>query len=153
MDSASRRRPHEVGEGAQNGIFCRVGYLLANAWQTSAGVGAWEQLSPHSLRHSAITFALDAGASLRDVQDYAATKIPARLAGTITPATAWTATRPMPSPPTWRDSIVGMRTQPPAPSRVGISTVVALYLSAGFSDHGVVTDFVEVVRQGQQEPA
>jgi integrase len=57
MDSASRRRPHEVGEGAQNGIFCRVGYLLANAWQTSAGVGAWEQLSPHSLRHSAITFA------------------------------------------------------------------------------------------------
>jgi hypothetical protein len=34
-----------------------VGYLLANAWQTSAGVGAWEQLSPHSLRHSAITFA------------------------------------------------------------------------------------------------
>ena len=35
------------------------------------GVGAWEELSPHSLRHSAITFALDAGASLRDVQDYA----------------------------------------------------------------------------------
>jgi integrase len=27
----------------------------------TAGVGAWEQLSPHSLRHSAITFALDAG--------------------------------------------------------------------------------------------
>lgn len=29
-----------------------------------------EHLPPHSLRHSAITFALDAGASLRDVQDY-----------------------------------------------------------------------------------
>ena len=41
-----------------------------------AGVGAWEQLSPHSLRHSAITFALDAGASLRDVQDYAGHKDP-----------------------------------------------------------------------------
>ena len=34
-----------------------------------AQIGAWEQLSPHSLRHSAITFALDAGAALRDVQD------------------------------------------------------------------------------------
>lgn len=27
----------------------------------TAGIGAWEQLSPHCLRHSAITFALDAG--------------------------------------------------------------------------------------------
>jgi integrase/recombinase XerD len=42
----------------------------------TAGIGAWEQLSPHSLRHSAITFALDAGASLRDVQDYAGHKDP-----------------------------------------------------------------------------
>ena len=32
-----------------------------------------------------------------------ATKIPARLAATITPATAWTATPPTPSLPTWRD--------------------------------------------------
>jgi len=42
----------------------------------AAGIGAWEQLSPHSLRHSAITFALDAGATLRDVQDYAGHKDP-----------------------------------------------------------------------------
>jgi integrase/recombinase XerD len=42
----------------------------------AAGTGAWEQLSPHSLRHSAITFALDVGASLRDVQDYAGHKDP-----------------------------------------------------------------------------
>jgi site-specific recombinase XerD len=42
----------------------------------TAGIGAWDQLSPHSLRHSAITFALDAGASLRDVQDYAGRKDP-----------------------------------------------------------------------------
>lgn len=41
-----------------------------------AGVSAWDQLSPHSLRHSAITFALDAGASLGDVQDYADHKDP-----------------------------------------------------------------------------
>jgi site-specific recombinase XerD len=34
------------------------------------------QLSPHSLRRSAITFALDVGASLRDVQDYAGHKDP-----------------------------------------------------------------------------
>lgn len=32
---------------------------------------AWQNLSPHSLRHSAITFALDADATLRDLQDYA----------------------------------------------------------------------------------
>jgi integrase/recombinase XerD len=37
----------------------------------AAGVTAWKELSPHSLRHSAVTFALDAGVALRDVQDYA----------------------------------------------------------------------------------
>jgi site-specific recombinase XerD len=42
----------------------------------TAGIGAWEQLSPRCLRHLAITFALDAGAFLRDVQDYASRKIP-----------------------------------------------------------------------------
>jgi site-specific recombinase XerD len=35
----------------------------------TAGIGVWEQLSPHCPRHWAITFALDAGAALRDVQD------------------------------------------------------------------------------------
>ena len=67
---------------------------LAVEQRMEAGIGAWEQLSPHSLRHSAITFALDAGASLRDVQDYAGRRIPAPPAATITPATAWTATPP-----------------------------------------------------------
>jgi site-specific recombinase XerD len=42
----------------------------------AAGIEAWDQLSPHSLRHSAITFALDAGTALRDVQDYAGHKDP-----------------------------------------------------------------------------
>jgi integrase/recombinase XerD len=56
----------------------RQGHLweLVRHLARTAGVGAWEQLSPHSLRHSAITFALDAGASLRDVQDYAGHKDP-----------------------------------------------------------------------------
>jgi site-specific recombinase XerD len=44
------------------------------AW--AAGIAGWEQISPHSLRHSAITFALDAGVALRDVQDYARHKDP-----------------------------------------------------------------------------
>jgi len=42
----------------------------------AAGIGARDHVSPHSLRHSAITFALDAGATLRDVQDYAGHKDP-----------------------------------------------------------------------------
>jgi site-specific recombinase XerD len=56
----------------------RQGHLweLVRRLARTAGVGAWQQLSPHSLRHSAITFALDAGASLRDVQDYAGHKDP-----------------------------------------------------------------------------
>lgn len=36
-----------------------------------AGVDVWSEIAIHSLRHTAITLALDAGASLRDVQDYA----------------------------------------------------------------------------------
>ena len=36
-----------------------------------AGIASWSKLSPHSLRHTAITLALDAGAPLRDVQDFA----------------------------------------------------------------------------------
>lgn len=36
-----------------------------------AGIATWSKLSPHSLRHTSITLALDAGAPLRDVQDFA----------------------------------------------------------------------------------
>jgi integrase/recombinase XerD len=42
----------------------------------TAGLDCWTRLSPHSLRHTAITLALDAGVSLRDVQDYAGHKDP-----------------------------------------------------------------------------
>ena len=56
----------------------RQGHLwdLVRRLAREAGIEAWDQLSPHSLRHSAITLALDAGASLRDVQDYAGHKDP-----------------------------------------------------------------------------
>ena len=76
-----RRRPWPVGgglggrPGGRNAARATCGSWCA-AWPAPPGVGAWEQVSPHSLRHSAITFALDAGASLRDVQDYAGHKDP-----------------------------------------------------------------------------
>ncbi len=56
----------------------RQGHLweLVRRLARAADIGAWDHLSPHSLRHSAITFALDAGATLRDVQDYAGHKDP-----------------------------------------------------------------------------
>jgi hypothetical protein len=56
----------------------RQGHLweLARRLALTAGIDTWDRLSPHSLRHSAITFALDAGVTLRDVQDYAGHKDP-----------------------------------------------------------------------------
>jgi integrase len=86
----------------------RQGHLweLPRRLARAAGVGAWEQLSPPSLRHSAITFALDAGASIRDVQDYAGHKESAHHPPVLTtPATAWTAMPRTPWLPTWYDSI------------------------------------------------
>jgi integrase/recombinase XerD len=65
----------------------------------AAGIPHWTALSPHSLRHTAITLALDAGVSLRDVQDYAGHANP-RTTRQSTPAATWTATPPIPSPPT-----------------------------------------------------
>ena len=55
-----------------------------------AGIETWQELSPHS----AITFALGAGAALRDVQDYAGHKDPRTPGATTTPGTAWNATPP-----------------------------------------------------------
>jgi site-specific recombinase XerD len=42
----------------------------------AARIEHWAALSPHSLRHTAITLALDAAASLRDVQDFAGHRDP-----------------------------------------------------------------------------
>jgi site-specific recombinase XerD len=81
-----------AARGGLNNLGALTGPLLATAtggrlrqghlWELvrrlarAAGIEAWQELSPHSLRHSAITFALDAGAALRDVQDYAGHKDP-----------------------------------------------------------------------------
>lgn len=42
----------------------------------TAGIDVWDQLSAHSLRHTAITLVLDAGANIRDVQDWAGHRDP-----------------------------------------------------------------------------
>lgn len=44
---------------------------LVRRLAAAAGITEWDRLSPHSLRHTGITMALDAGVPLRDVQDYA----------------------------------------------------------------------------------
>jgi integrase/recombinase XerD len=56
----------------------RQGHLweLVRRLARTAGIDTWQELSPYSLRHSAITFALDASATVRDVHDYAGHKDP-----------------------------------------------------------------------------
>jgi len=44
---------------------------LVRRLAAAAGIGEWDRLSAHSLRHTGITMALDAGVPLRNVQDYA----------------------------------------------------------------------------------
>jgi integrase len=71
--------------------------------------GVPRAVSPHSLRHAAITAALDAGFSLRDVQVTSrVTPILARPAATTAPAAHSTATPPTSWRPTSR--------APPAPA-------------------------------------
>ena len=58
---------------ATTGGRLRQGHLweLVRRLARVASIQSWQRLSPHSLQHSAITVAFDAGATLRDVQDYA----------------------------------------------------------------------------------
>jgi integrase/recombinase XerD len=51
-------------------------WKLVRRLARAAGIPSWARLSPHSLRHTAITLALDAGAHLRDVQDFAGHRDP-----------------------------------------------------------------------------
>jgi integrase/recombinase XerD len=51
-------------------------WRLVRRLARAAGIPSWARLSPHSLRHTAITLALDAGAHLRDVQDFAGHRDP-----------------------------------------------------------------------------
>ena len=73
---ASRAAWRGLGEpllATTSGGRMRQGQLweLVRRLAAAAGIGEWAQLSPHSLRHTGITMALDAGVPLRDVQDYA----------------------------------------------------------------------------------
>jgi integrase len=56
--SGGRMRPSQLWE-------------LVRRLAEAAGIAEWDRLSAHSLRHTGITMALDAGVPLRDVQDYA----------------------------------------------------------------------------------
>ena len=85
----------------------RQGHLwdLVRRLARTAGIGAWEQLSPHSCAIQRSPSPWTPAPHCATCRITPATKTPAPPAGTSTPATAWTATPPTPSPPTWRDSI------------------------------------------------
>ena len=107
LDTYLKDRAHRAGRGSPaqltgpllataTGGRLRQGHLweLVRRLARTTGIETWQELSPHSLRHSAIAFALDAGATLRDVQDYAGHKDPRTTRRQNTPGTAWTATPP-----------------------------------------------------------
>jgi hypothetical protein len=104
---------------------------LGRCLARTAGIGAWEQLSPHCLRHSAITFAMDAGASLRDVQDYASRKDPRTTRRYDHSRDSLDRNPPIPSPPTWRSSIAELPGS--APSRQASPAAGIPATSAGTS--------------------
>lgn len=60
--------------------------------------GIQGQVSPHGLRHTHATLALDAGVPLRDLQDSMGQPTRARRAATIAPAPDWSAAAPTPCP-------------------------------------------------------
>jgi integrase/recombinase XerD len=65
--------PATAGGGRlDQSALCKLVHRLARA----AAIPSWQALTPHSLRHTAITLALDAGAALRDVQDFAGHRDP-----------------------------------------------------------------------------
>jgi hypothetical protein len=84
---------------SRNNVAAAVARLAREA-------GIARRMTPHTLRHAAITAALNAGAHLRDVQDFAVTPTPRPRCATTATVTASTVTPPTPSPST-----------SPAPSR------------------------------------
>jgi integrase/recombinase XerD len=73
-------------------------YRMVSRIAKAAGIP--RHISPHSLRHAAITNALDAGVPLRDAQILAATPTHAPPSTTTAPAATSTATASTSSPPT-----------------------------------------------------
>jgi integrase/recombinase XerD len=90
---------------ATTGGRLRQGHLweLVRRLARVASIQSWQRLSPHSLQHSAITVAFDAGATLRDVQDYAGHNDPRTTRRYDHSRDSLTATPPTPSPPTSPD--------------------------------------------------
>jgi integrase/recombinase XerD len=73
--------------------------------------GLTKHITPHSMRHTMVTLALDAGVSLRDVQDAARHADPRTTRRTTVRAMPLTATPPIP----WRRS--SQKCSPPPPAR------------------------------------
>ncbi len=76
LDDRRARNPSSMGgplltTNSGGRLDQKAMWLLVRRLARVAGIPAWTKLSPHSLRHTAITLALDAGATLRDVQDFA----------------------------------------------------------------------------------
>lgn len=76
LDDRHARHPHSTSgplltTSTGGRLDQKAIWHLTRRLARTAGVPSWAQLSPHSLRHTAITLALDAGATLRDVQDFA----------------------------------------------------------------------------------
>ena len=95
--SGGRMRPSQLWE-------------LVRRLAAAPGIAEWDRLSAHSLRQTAITMALDAGVGCATCRTMPVTATLAPPAGMTTPATASTATRPTPWPPTSaepRKTIVG----------------------------------------------
>jgi integrase len=88
--------------------------------------GITKRISPHSLRHSFITAAFDAGVPLRDVQEAASHSDPAPPpCGTTADARAWTGTphtsspHSSPAPPAKGDELVGRYRASKSPDHAG----------------------------------
>ncbi|WP_433732588.1 tyrosine-type recombinase/integrase (plasmid) [Actinoplanes sp. CA-051413] len=69
LEQRGERGPLLVTSGEKRLTQAAV-YAIVRRLARAAGLPAAEQVSPHSLRHSAATAALDDGAPLRDVQDF-----------------------------------------------------------------------------------
>jgi integrase/recombinase XerD len=89
------RGPLLVNRAGRRMTAYNVQYLVG-ALARDAGIPV--HLTPHGLRHSAITIGLDAGVSLRDMQDSARHADPEPPVATTVPDMPSTATRPTPSP-------------------------------------------------------
>jgi integrase len=110
--SGGRMRPSQLWE-------------LVRRLAADAGIAEWDRLSPHSLRHTGITLALDAGCRCVMCRTTPAIATPAQRDATTIPATVWTAPRPTLSPPISPERPTAAPRHPARPAAV----------AAGMHDH------------------